>query len=64
MFYLLIIDFFQKHLNFEFPGYKTQKNYKMSDPVADFLAREQNLFADFDGAPPAAAAANPGKILL
>ncbi|CAL2044424.1 CBN-CLIC-1 protein [Caenorhabditis brenneri] len=27
----------------------------MSDPVADFLAREQNLFADFDGAPPAAA---------
>ncbi|CAI2353469.1 unnamed protein product [Caenorhabditis sp. 36 PRJEB53466] len=31
----------------------------MSDPVADFLAREQNLFADFDGAPPAAAAAEP-----
>ena len=28
----------------------------MSDPVADFLAREQNLFADFDGAPPAGAA--------
>ncbi|CAI5450030.1 unnamed protein product [Caenorhabditis angaria] len=24
----------------------------MSDPVADFLAREQNMFADFDGAPP------------
>lgn len=34
----------------------------MSDPVADFLAREQNLFADFDGAPPAAAAAaEPGN---
>uniref|UniRef100_A0A1I7U6C5 Clathrin light chain n=1 Tax=Caenorhabditis tropicalis TaxID=1561998 RepID=A0A1I7U6C5_9PELO len=26
----------------------------MSDPVADFLEREQNLFADFDGAPPPA----------
>ncbi|PIC23317.1 hypothetical protein B9Z55_017057 [Caenorhabditis nigoni] len=32
---------------------------KMSDPVADFLAREQNLFADFDGAPPADAPADP-----
>ncbi|CAB3398141.1 unnamed protein product [Caenorhabditis bovis] len=29
----------------------------MSDPVADFLAREQNMFADFDGAPPAEAPA-------
>ncbi|CAD6195901.1 unnamed protein product [Caenorhabditis auriculariae] len=27
----------------------------MADPVAEFLAREQNIFAEFDGAPPAEA---------